>query len=89
MMVCVYGSHLQVVSHSYISIGWFVKRVGGQLADRQTDRQTNGRTDTHVTASFSRTAWVKVKPFWVVMKQEMLGWQWHQLDYMQIIYTSF
>jgi len=21
------------------------------------------------------------------MKQEMLGWQWHQLDHMQIIYT--
>jgi len=23
------------------------------------------------------------------MKQEMMGWQWHQLDYMQIICTSF
>jgi len=22
------------------------------------------------------------------MKQEMMWWQWHQLDYMQIIYTS-
>jgi len=22
------------------------------------------------------------------MKQEMMGWQWHQLDHMQIIYTS-
>jgi len=22
------------------------------------------------------------------MKQEMMGWQWHQLDYMQIICTS-
>jgi len=22
------------------------------------------------------------------MKQEMTGWQWHQLDYMQIICTS-
>jgi len=22
------------------------------------------------------------------MKQEMIGWQWHQLDHMQIIYTS-
>jgi len=21
------------------------------------------------------------------MKQEMTGWQWHQLDHMQIIYT--
>jgi len=22
------------------------------------------------------------------MKQEMMGWQWHQLDNMQIIFTS-
>jgi len=22
------------------------------------------------------------------MKQEMMGWQWHQLDHMQIIYNS-
>jgi len=22
------------------------------------------------------------------MKQEMMGWQWHQLDYVQIICTS-
>jgi len=40
---------------------------------------------------FSRTTWVsqhqKVKPFWILMKQEMMGWQWHQLDHMQIICT--
>ena len=29
----------------------------------------------------------KGKPFWILMKQEM-GWEWHQLDYMQIICTS-
>jgi len=23
------------------------------------------------------------------MKQEMMGWRWHQLDHMQIICTSF
>jgi len=27
----------------------------------------------------------KVKPIWILMKQEMMGWQWHQLDHMQII----
>ena len=41
---------------------------------------------------FSRTAWVsrhqKGKPFWILLKQEMMGWQWHQLDHMQIICTS-
>ena len=40
---------------------------------------------------FSRTTWVswhkKCKPFWILMKQEMMGWQWHQLDHMQIICT--
>jgi len=25
---------------------------------------------------------------WILMKQEMIGWQWHQLDHMQIICTS-
>jgi len=37
---------------------------------------------------FSRTTWVsrhqKCKP----LEQEMMGWQWHQLDRMQIICTS-
>jgi len=30
----------------------------------------------------------KLKPFWILTNQEMMGWQWHQLDYMQIICTS-
>jgi len=38
---------------------------------------------------FSRTAWVsrhqKGKPFWILLEQEMMGWQWHQLDHMKII----
>jgi len=41
---------------------------------------------------FSRTTWVsrhwKGKPFWILLEQEMTGWQWHQLDHMQIICTS-
>jgi len=49
---------------------------------------------------FSRTTWVNQhrngEPFWillaqkvsVLMKQEMMEWQWHQLDHMQIICTS-
>jgi len=39
--------------------------------------------------AFSRTTWVsrhqKAKPFWILLEQEMMGWQWHQLDHMQII----
>ena len=34
---------------------------------------------------FSRTTWVvryqKDKPFWILLKQEMMGWQWHQLNH--------
>jgi len=29
-----------------------------------------------------------VKPIWILMKQEMRGCQWRQLDYMQVICTS-
>ena len=38
---------------------------------------------------FSRQSWVsqKGKPFWILLVQEMTGWQWHQLDHMQIICT--
>ena len=39
-----------------------------------------------------RTTWVsrhqKGKPFWILLEQEMMRWQWHQLDHMQIICTS-
>jgi len=41
---------------------------------------------------FSRTTWVswhqKGKPFWILLQQEMMGWQWHQLDHTQIICTA-
>jgi len=44
-----------------------------------------------LTAFFSKTALVsrhqKGKPFWILLQQEMTGWQWHQLDHMQIICT--
>ena len=40
--------------------------------------------DTYVTSLHP----VKDKPFWILLKQEMMGWQWHQLNHMQIICTS-
>jgi len=49
-------------------------------------------TDTHLTLAFPgqpRKASIrKIKPIWILMKQEMITWQWHQLDHMQIICTS-
>jgi len=47
---------------------------------------------TSFSRLFSRTPWVsrhqKGKLFWILMKQEMMGWHWHQLDHMQVICTS-
>ena len=50
-------------------------------------------THTHTRyRPFSRTTWVsqhqKGKPFWILLTQEMNGWQWHQLDHVQIICTT-
>jgi len=43
-------------------------------------------------AFFSSTTLIsqhqKGKLFWILMKQEMIGWQWHRLDHMQIICIS-
>jgi len=43
-------------------------------------------------AFFSRTIRVSRhqngKPFRILPEQQMMGWQWHQLDHMQIICTS-
>jgi len=37
---------------------------------------------------FFRTTWVrwhqKGKPFLILLEQEMMGWHWHELDFMQI-----
>jgi len=30
----------------------------------------------------------KAQPYWILMKQKMIGWQWYRLDHMQIICTS-
>jgi len=29
----------------------------------------------------------KGKPIWILLEQEMMGWQWYQLDHIQIIHT--
>jgi len=47
--------------------------------------------NTRLMDSFSRTTWVswnqKGKPFWVLIKQEIMEWHWHQVDHMQIIHV--
>ena len=55
--------------------------------------KTHTHKHTHTFISlFSRTTWVnrhqKGKPFWILLKQETMGWQWHPLDHVQIICTT-
>ena len=53
----------------------------------QTDRQTdplNGLFPGQPGQVGAR----EVKPVWILTKQEMMGWQWQQLDHRQIICTS-
>jgi len=49
------------------------------------------QTPTHLMASFpgqpGQVGIRKLKPVWILMKQEIMGWQWHQPDHMQIICT--
>jgi len=64
-----------------------------QLTARATSSNLSKQTNTLFNGLFSRTTWVSWhqkadKPFWILMKQETIGWQWHQLDHMQIICTS-
>jgi len=41
-----------------------------------------------VSSRTTCVSWLqKDKPFWLLMKQEMIDWQWHQLDQMRIIYS--
>ena len=46
------------------------------------------KSDTRLMASFQDNLGKPVKPIWIIMKQETMGWQWHQVDHMQIICTS-
>jgi len=45
------------------------------------------KADTRLTISF-RDNLDKLAPGRILMKQEIMGWQWHQLNHMQIICTS-
>ena len=68
---------------------WIFFLAGGSIASTLT--HTHKHTQPF-NGLFSRTTWVgryqKDKPFWILLKQEMMGWQWHQLNHMQIICTS-
>ena len=39
-------------------------------------------------SSFFRYQCQKDKPFWILLKADVMKWQWHQPDHMQVICTS-
>jgi len=69
-------------------------QLGGFVGSGRTHTSTSRhciKTDARLTASFPgqpRSAGTrKVKSFSILMKQELMGWHWHQMDHMQIICT--
>jgi len=77
---------------------WSVKQKKLSNSSSGSNSSEEGDKDSRqatFNSLFSMTTWVsrkagtsKVKPIWILMKQEIMGWQWHQLDNMQIICTS-
>jgi len=80
----------------------FLFFYGVDRHNQQTDTQSQmpmitlctATTDVgnKVVAFFSTIIWLschqKDKPFWILMKQETMEWQWNQLDHMEISCTS-
>jgi len=44
-------------------------------------QKTDKQTYTRLAVSFPGSPEQYLKPFWILMKQEMMGWQWHPLDH--------
>jgi len=36
-----------------------------------------------ITDNLGRPAPARLQLFWILTKQEMMGWHWHQMDYMK------
>ena len=51
---------------------------GDVLADRQTHRQTY--SSQYFATAPAVSQYQKIKIVWILMKQEMIGWQWHWLE---------
>jgi len=70
-----------------ITIGYPVCLMNADILP--VSSHSNYTTTTFVSGLFPGQPDIKKgKPFWILLEQEMMGRQWHQLDHMQIICTS-
>jgi len=85
---------LVYLAMAYDAAGLCSQENGTQPAPCSHAETFSASVDSHLMTSYSRTTWVsqlstrKVKPIRILMRLEMMGWQYPQLDYMQIICTS-
>ena len=80
---CSMNYHIQI----FYTLEW-EHLVGVSSYAMQRDSTTMNNTRLTVFFHGNSVSWhQKGKQLWILMKQEMMGWQWHQLDYMQIICT--
>jgi len=56
------------------------------ITQHHTDRQTPVQQRLFQD-NLAKLGIRKVEAIWILMKQETIGWQWHQLDHVQIICT--
>ena len=89
LLVCIASVNSQTrgrgMRHYDLKTGIHPISPSRNLEDTKLYRQTG----TRFTASFpGQDGTRKVKTFRILMKQEMIGWQWHWLDHMRIICTT-
>jgi len=77
---------LQLSYHSQLHTNTASSHNKLVFKDRQTDRQAPVQRPLS-QSNLGKPAPKRLKPIWILMKQEMMGWQWHQLNHVQIVCT--
>jgi len=59
------------------------------LVNYQARKSPSYYTSNYYYTNIRLTASIPGQPVWIYTRQEKTGWQWHQLDHMRTICTSF
>ena len=76
-----FGEHIRVLFNSFTQVMSLLSDTFGQIKNMSLKVQFSAKRNGQPREASTR----KVKPFWILTKQDMMEWQWHQLDHMQII----